>query len=142
MAGAALGVVRVGLKATRAPAAVEAAGAVGADAVGLSGLPVARIAALVEASCAAQDVPVKVAHPTVVRRVSVLLGAVPAAGRGRQRSGTRPAGGTGSVVPGHRNPLGVEPSHGQVVGVDGDVVDQGADDVVLSVQVQARPGAA
>lgn len=55
--------------------------------VGLSGVPDEVVAAMVQASCLAQGVPVKIVDPTVVRRVAVLLGAVPVGARGRKRSG-------------------------------------------------------
>lgn len=43
--------------------------------MGLSHLPADELAAWVEASCAAQGVPVKVTDAAVVRRVGMLLGA-------------------------------------------------------------------
>lgn len=110
--------------------------------VGLSGLPLDRIAAMVQASCEAQGVPVKVSHPTVVRRVAVLLGADARAVPERKRSGTGTGCGAGSGTPDHAHPIGVEASDGLSVLGDFDVVDEGLDDAVLPVQVQVAPGAA
>lgn len=110
--------------------------------MGLSGLPAERIAELVAASCAAQGVPVKVSDPTVVRRVGVLLGGPVAGSRAHPRSGsTRPGSGR-SVAPHDRDTGGVEPGGSRGAGPDAHVVEQGSDDGVLSVQVQACPGAA
>lgn len=110
--------------------------------MGLSRLSDAEVAAWVAASCAEQGVPVKVTDPTVVRRVGALLGAAPDGARARKRSGTRAPSGARSVAPHDAYPLGVEFPGAGAAGADVGVVDEGFDDGVLSVEIQARPGAA
>ncbi len=110
--------------------------------MGLSHLSAAEVAAWVVASCAAQGLPVKVSDPGVVRRVGALLGAPGAGSRAHPRSGsTRPDAGRSvaphDADPGRGNGLGTWRP-----GADDDVVDHGPDDGVLSVEVQAAPGAA
>ncbi len=115
---------------------------VGPGVVGLSGLPLDRIASMVTASCEAQGVPVKVSHPTVVRLVAVLLGADGRAVPARKRSGTGAGRAAGSAAPDHAHPRGVEGASRAGVRSDLDVIDQCLDDAVLTVQVQVTPGAA
>lgn len=110
--------------------------------MGLSHLPPDSLAAWVEASCAAQGVPVKVADPTVVSRVGALLGARVEGTRAQPRSGsTRPLG-RGSVAPPDAHAGGVQGLHSGTARGDLDVVDQGGHDRVLPRQIEAAPGAA
>jgi len=85
------------------------------------------VRAWVEASCAAQQLPVKVADETVLARVAGLLGAPP---------------GLPGVPPARRLPSSTSPDHFETVGVEavvttaggshGDVVDNRSDDGVLA----------
>jgi hypothetical protein len=83
------------------------------------GVPVEVIKVWVERSCAAQGLPVTVTDPAVLRQVGVLLGR------------SRP--------PAHLDAVGVEAGPALDGGVDGDVVDEGADDGVLAGDREAVP---
>jgi hypothetical protein len=107
-----------------------------------SPLDEAALAAWVEASCAAQGVPVKVTDPTVVRRVGVLLGAEPEGVRARKRSGTRTPSGAASVPPDDLHAGRVQAVDSGRAGTDRHVVDQCSDDRVLTRQVQGVPRSA
>ena len=110
--------------------------------MGLSGLTPEQVASLVDASCAAQGVPVKVTDPTLIRRVGVLLGGAVAGSRAHPRSGsTRPAAGR-SMAPLDAHAGGVEPGRSGGPGSDADVVNQVGDDAGLPVEIQPSPGAA
>ena len=110
--------------------------------MGLSHLSADELAAWVTASCAAQGVPVKVTHPTMVRRVGALLGAQVAGPRAHPRSGSTWPGIGGSVAPHDAHAGGVQDLATGRAGADHDVVDQGPDDCVLPRQVEGVPGAA
>jgi hypothetical protein len=110
--------------------------------VGLSPLPASVVAAWVQASCAAQGVPIKVTDPTILRRVGVLLGAVSEGPRVRKRSGTRGPSGSGSVTPLGSDAGGVHGLSSLAAGTDHDVIDQGFHDGVLPRQVQGVPRSA
>jgi len=81
--------------------------------------PVEGLKTWVERSCAAQGLPVKVTDPAVLRQVGVLLGC------------SRP--------PSHLDAVGVEAGPALDGGVDGDVIDEGADDGVLPGDREAVP---
>jgi len=83
------------------------------------GVPVEVLKAWVERSCAAQGLPVKVTDPAVLGQVGVLLGR------------SRP--------PAHLDAVGVEAGPTLDGGVDGDVIDEGADDGVLAGDGEAVP---
>jgi hypothetical protein len=110
--------------------------------MGLSHLSADEVAALVEASCAAQGVPAKVTDPGVVRRVGALLGAPADASRAQPRSGSTRGAGGGSVAPHDVGPGRVQSLGSGDPGSDHDVVDQGFDDRVLPRQVEAAPRSA
>ena len=109
----------------------------------------------VEASCAAQGVPVKVTDELVVRRVGLLLGAgSDAAGRadaGRaqaapaacaRRTG-RPARSAGVLqLPDRLDPRGIEAAGTGHTGADHGVVQDGTDDGGLPVEVERVPRSA
>lgn len=69
-------------------------------------LSLEQVAAWVEASCAAQGVPVKVSDPAVVKAVGVLMGGRDATGAQAKLRPVRPAA---SEPPDRTDPLGVEP---------------------------------
>jgi len=109
----------------------------------------------VEASCAAQGVPVKVTDRLVVRRVGMLLGAgsealgradagraqaAPAAAR---PAAARPADWAGALqLPDRLHAGGVEAAGTQHTRGDDGVVEHGADDGGLSVEVERVPRSA
>jgi len=84
-----------------------------------SAVPTDVVRAWVERSCAAQGLPVKVSDPAVLHQVGVLFGR------------SRP--------PAHLDALGVEAGPALDGAVDGDVVDQGADDGALAGDREAVP---
>lgn len=94
-----------------------------------------RVAAWVEASCAAQGVPVKVSDPHVVARVGVLLGVRSATGA---QAKLRPVRTAASEPPDRTNPVGIERA-GHLGRVDDGVIQHGGDDGSLPVEVQAGP---
>lgn len=110
--------------------------------MGLSNLSSEQLAMWVDASCAAQGVAVKVADPTVVRRVSVLLGAVDEPKRAHPRSGSTHRLAADSEAPDRRDSGGIQFTGSTGSGADHGVVEHGTDDLVLTRQVQRRPGAA
>ncbi len=95
------------------------------------------LAAWVAASCEAQGVPVKVEDPEVIRRVCVLLRA--------SESGTDSCGSTGgsrpvaSEAPDRLDSIGVQGSGVGRAGCDDGVVEDCADDGVLSGEVERGP---
>jgi hypothetical protein len=96
----------------------------------------------VEASCAAQGVPVLVRDPAVVRQVGVLLAGRRAGGCTRGSASIRPAP-TCLQPPDCLHPVRVEPAPADEGGrVDDDVVDHGLDDRDLPAQVQLGPARA
>lgn len=110
--------------------------------MGLSGIPPDELAAWVEASCAAQGVPVKVTDPTVRRRVGVLLGASEAPRGGARGAGDHEAPRAASGAPNDRDPVGVEPLDSRRSGPNLGVVDHRGDDGALLVERTIHPGAA
>lgn len=110
--------------------------------MGLSHLSAEEVAALVEASCAAQGVPAKVTDPSLVRRVGALLGGPVGGSRAHPRSGSTRAAAGRSVAPHDGDAGGVELAGALSAGTDLDVVDQGSDDGVLAGQVQVAPRSA
>lgn len=89
-------------------------------------------------SCAAQGVPVVVTDPRVLSEVAVLV-----TGRGgrrpRQAQRAPASGPAGSEAPDRLHSVGVQSAgSGGARGDDG-VLEDGADDGVLAVEVQARP---
>jgi len=79
----------------------------------------AQVRAFVERTCGAQGLPVKVTDPVVLHKVGVLLG------------GSRP--------PAHLDAVGVEAGPAFDSGMDGDVIDKGADDGVLARNGEGGP---
>lgn len=82
--------------------------------------------AWVEASCASQGLPLRVADAAILAQVAGLLGAGPGPGRvapGRTAPGSGPPDG--------REAAGVEAVVAASGGCDGDVVEHGGDDRVL-----------
>jgi hypothetical protein len=106
--------------------------------VAVMGLTDEEVAAWVEASCAAQGVPVKVTDPAVVRSVCVLLGG---RGAGRSRQAT-PAAPVALQPPDGSDPGGVEPCPGVASGLDDGVIQDGVGDGPGLVERERRPGAA
>ncbi len=96
--------------------------------MGLSHLTPDQLAAWVEASCAAQGVPARVSDPAVLRRVGVLLGGLLGGLRGE-----------GSEPPHRADPGRVQAAGTADPGPDHGVLEHGAHDGVLAVQVQPRP---
>lgn len=92
--------------------------------------------AWVEASCAAQGVPVAVTDAAVVAQLGVLL-------RGRDAAGAPPAGGDRSArpsqLPGGHDPGRVQGAGSGLAGGDGGEVEHGGDDRSLPRQVQRLP---
>ena len=100
------------------------------------GLTRQEVAAFVQASCAAQELPVKVTDAAVVGRLAVLLrGGAPGAGR---QPG--PDGRARSESPVDLDAIRVEFPGSGGAGSDDDVVDDGSHDGGLSGEVQPRPG--
>ena len=96
------------------------------------------VRAWVEASCLAQGLTVKVVDAAVVSRVEVLL-----TGRTGRPAAARQGGRSGrgeTSQPPHRDDPGRVQGVGALrAGVDDGVVEQRADDGVLTGQVEARP---
>lgn len=89
-------------------------------------------------SCAAQGVPVRVGDPRVLSEVAALIGGV--GGRRPRQAKRAPA----STLPPSEPPNGLDSARVQAAGSvgawgDNRVLDDGADDGVLTVEVQARP---
>lgn len=96
-----------------------------------------RLRVWVEASCAAQGVPVFVADAVVIADALALV-------KGRDAAGGRPEGGTRSARPSHppggNDPLGSEYLlHPGDSGKDGRVVKHGPYDGDLAVKVEGLP---
>ena len=85
------------------------------------------VQAWVEASCASQRLPVQVADPGVLAQVASLLGATPGPSR-VAASRTAPVSG----APDGAEAAGIETVVAASAGVDGDVVEDGGDDRVLT----------
>ena len=96
-----------------------------------------EVAAWVSASCAAQGVSVFVTDPTVLGRVGSLLGGRP--GAPARRASAEEAPRLPLQAPADVDAGRVEVPDAGGGGMDGDVVDDGADDRGLSGQVQVRP---
>ncbi len=100
----------------------------------MAGLSDDDIAAWVADSCAAQGVPVKITDPEAVRRVGVLM---------RAADAPRPAAKLRPVRrPASQPPLGHDPGRIEPVdtgSVHDSVIEHGADDGSLTVEVQSRP---
>ena len=96
-----------------------------------------ELVAWVSASCAAQGVPVFVTDPTVLGRVGLLLGGRP--GAPARRGSASEAAGRPLETPADVDAGRVEPLDAWGGGMDGYVVNDGADDRDLSGQVQVRP---
>ena len=84
------------------------------------------VAAWVEASCASQGLPLRVADPAILAQVAGLLGAGPGVSREAPRRSD-----SGSGTPVGADAVGVEAVEAATGGRDGDVVDQGGDNRVL-----------
>ncbi len=84
------------------------------------------VAAWVEASCASQGLPLRVADPGVLNDVAGLLGASPGGGRVAPRRSARVSG-----APDGREPARVEAVVAAPGGSDDQVVEDGGDDRVL-----------
>ena len=92
------------------------------------------LAGFVVASCARSGVPVKLSDVVVTARVAALL-----TGRPSRVSEASPGRRAGSDPPGQIDALGIEGAASGVGGCDGGVIEHGADDGVLSVEVEVRP---
>lgn len=97
------------------------------------------LAAWVEASCAAQGLPVKVTDAGAVARVVTLLGGPLGSGRAQARSAStarpRPA-----LQPPHgSDPVDVEPAAPVCSRLDDGVVEDGGHDRGLSGEIKGRP---
>ena len=101
------------------------------DVGGSSGFDLARF---VDASCARSGVPIKLADVAVTSRVAALL-----SGRPSRVSEASPGGRAGSDPPAQIDSFSVEAAASRVGGCDGGVIEHGADDGVLSVEVEVRP---
>ena len=88
-----------------------------------------------EASCAAQGIPVVVTDAGVVSQVRLLLAGRDAAGA----RGAGPAAPARSVAPRRNDPGRVHAAGSRNAGTDGGVVEYGSDNRGLSGQVQAGP---
>ena len=95
----------------------------------------AVIADWVRISCASQGLPVKVTDQALLGQVAGLLGAPPRPTVGSAPSDTAPALGT----PEGREPASVELVVASSGGCDGDVVEDGRDDRMLTGQRQRLP---
>jgi len=105
---------------------------------GRSGVSPERLRLWVEASCAAQGVPVKVSDPRVLANVAALL--APAAGgsaTARQRGRSRPAAASGA--PDRLHPGQVQRTGPGSTGSDDGVVEHGRDDRGLPGEGQVVP---
>ena len=96
----------------------------------MGGLDAESVRALVERSCAAQGLPIKVTSPAVVEVVVSLLGATPSHSSENEARSQTPDG----VDPG-----GVDVVDAGTSRADHDVIDDGADNRSLSVEVKGRP---
>ena len=97
----------------------------------MGGLDAESVRALVERSCAAQGLPVKVISPAVIDVVVSLLG--PAAPSPRSDSAAR------SQTPNRIDPAGVDMMDAGSRRADHDVVEDGTDNRSLPVEVKGRP---
>lgn len=95
----------------------------------------AVVSAWVEASCASQGLPVRVADLGILAQVAGLLGAAPGASRVARPAGRR----RGSGSPDGCEPVGVEAVVAASGGCDDEVVEDGGHDCVLPGQRQGLP---
>jgi hypothetical protein len=119
--------------------AVGLAGAAGDVAVVVRGVPPERLAAWVEASCAAQGVPPRVTDPALLRRVVVLLGGEADGPRAQARSASARPVADRSESPDRAHPVGVQGPGAGDAGPDDGVVEDRGDDGVLPAEVEAGP---
>ena len=99
----------------------------------MAGLALDEVRAWVEASCAAQGLPVAVTESETLRKVATLLGGTAAAAPGRRG---RPA----LQAPHRDETVRIEPGFsGQRVAMDDHVVEDRCDDCTLPIEVEARP---
>lgn len=89
----------------------------------------------VEASCAAQGIPVAVTEMAVLAQVAVLLGAPRRPQAGGAPSSTR----LRSDAPDGTEPAGVEPVEPATTGADNEMVEHRGNDAVLAMQRQSFP---
>lgn len=97
-----------------------------------------ELAAWVAASCEAQGLEVKVTDAGVLRSVCVLLG-TGASGQGPKRKRRRRPLNTSLQPPEGANPVGVKATGSGDAGADDGVIENGSDDGVLAVEVEAGP---
>lgn len=107
--------------------------------VGLSDLPPDRLAAWVEASCAAQGVPSRLTDPALLGRVVVLLGDSAEAARARARSASTRTLAVRSQAPDGLHSVGVQGAGSYGARADDGVVEHGGDDGVPPVKVEGVP---
>lgn len=107
--------------------------------MGLSALSPDELRAFVEASCAAQGVPARVTDAAVLREVVVLLGGTAVTPRAHARSASTRGDAAASQPPDRAHPRRVQGAGSRGAGGDDGVVEDGADDRVLAVEVQRRP---
>src|SRR4051794_31278988 len=108
--------------------------------MGLSDVSPDALRSWVERTCAEQGIEVAVTDPVTVRKVAALLGAAPDGPRAHARSAsTRPADVHLQVSPFGLDPVDVQRPRAGRAGQDRGVVDDGADDGVLPVEVKVGP---
>lgn len=107
--------------------------------MGLSDLSVAQLAAFVTASCEAQGLPLHVQDPASLRTVAKLLGGMPAEGGEQARSAVAPSAGDRLDPPGGLDALRIKRPCPGLAGQDHGMVENGAHDRVLPVEVEGLP---
>jgi hypothetical protein len=107
--------------------------------MGLSHLPAGELAAWVEASCAAQGLPARVTDGLVLRQVVVLLGGAAEGPRALQRSASARPAAPRSKSPHGLHTVRIQAAGSGSAGSDDGVVEQGADDGMLAVEVESGP---